>query len=40
MLTFPNAKINLGLNITEKRPDGYNNLETNFYTITLKDAQE
>ena len=28
MLTFPNAKINLGLNITEKRPDGYNNLET------------
>ena len=23
MLTFPNAKINLGLNITEKRPDGY-----------------
>lgn len=28
MLTFPNAKINLGLNITEKRPDGYHNLET------------
>ena len=23
MITFPNAKINLGLNITEKRPDGY-----------------
>ena len=28
MITFPNAKINLGLNITEKRPDGYNLLET------------
>ena len=27
MLTFPNAKINLGLNITEKRPDGYHNLK-------------
>ena len=23
MITFPNAKINLGLSITEKRPDGY-----------------
>ncbi len=23
MITFPNAKINLGLNIVEKRPDGY-----------------
>ena len=23
MITFPNAKINLGLNIIEKRPDGY-----------------
>ena len=28
MITFPNAKINLGLNIVEKRPDGYHNLET------------
>ena len=33
MITFPNAKINLGLNITEKRPDGYHNLETVFYPI-------
>ena len=33
MLTFPNAKINLGLNITEKRPDGYHNLETIFYPV-------
>ena len=30
MITFPNAKINLGLNIVEKRPDGYHNLETIF----------
>lgn len=40
MLTFPNAKINLGLNITEKRPDGYHNLETVFYPIPIKDALE
>lgn len=40
MLTFPNAKINLGLNITEKRPDGYHNLETVFYPIPLEDALE
>ena len=33
MITFPNAKINLGLNIVEKRPDGYHNLETIFYPI-------
>ena len=35
MITFPNAKINLGLNIVEKRPDGYHNLETIFYPINL-----
>lgn len=40
MLTFPNAKINLGLNITEKRSDGYHNLETIFYPIPLEDALE
>lgn len=40
MLTFPNAKINLGLNITEKRLDGYHNLETVFYPIPLEDALE
>ena len=40
MLTFPNAKINLGLNITEKRPDGYHNLETVFYPVALEDALE
>lgn len=36
MITFPNAKINLGLNIIEKRPDGYHNLETIFILSTFK----
>jgi 4-diphosphocytidyl-2-C-methyl-D-erythritol kinase len=40
MICFPNAKINLGLNIVSKRPDGYHNLETVFYPIGLKDALE
>ena len=40
MITFPNAKINLGLNIVEKRPDGYHNLETMFYPINLNAAHE
>jgi 4-diphosphocytidyl-2-C-methyl-D-erythritol kinase len=40
MLSFPNCKINIGLNITRKRPDGYHNLETIFYPIQIKDALE
>lgn len=40
MITFPNAKINLGLNIVEKRPDGYHNLETIFYPISIEDVLE
>ena len=40
MLTFPNCKINLGLNILRKREDGYHDLETVFYPIPLKDALE
>lgn len=40
MITFPNAKINLGLDIVEKRPDGYHNLETVFYPIPLCDILE
>lgn len=40
MITFPNAKINLGLSITEKRPDGYHLLETVFYPVALEDALE
>lgn len=40
MITFPNAKINLGLNIVGRRPDGYHNIETVFYPIPLCDALE
>ena len=40
MITFPNAKINLGLNIVERRPDGYHNIETVFYPIPLSDVLE
>ena len=40
MLTFPPAKINLGLYVVEKRPDGYHNLETVFYPIPLCDTLE
>lgn len=31
MITFPCAKINLGLNIVGQRPNGYHDLETVFY---------
>lgn len=40
MICFPNAKINLGLNVVNKRPDGYHNIETVFYPIPVKDALE
>lgn len=40
MIYYPNAKINIGLNVVEKRPDGYHNLETVFYPIKLQDAVE
>ena len=40
MICFPNAKINLGLNIVSQRNDGFHNLETIFYPINLKDGLE
>ena len=40
MITFPIAKINLGLNVVEKRADGYHNLQTVFYPVPLMDALE
>lgn len=41
MISYPNSKINIGLYITEKRPDGFHNLETIFYPIdTKKDKIE
>lgn len=36
----PCAKINIGLYVTEKRPDGYHNLETVFYPIPITDELE
>lgn len=40
MLVYPNAKINLGLNIVERRTDGYHNIETIFYPIEITDILE
>ncbi|MEQ8905943.1 4-(cytidine 5'-diphospho)-2-C-methyl-D-erythritol kinase [Ekhidna sp.] len=40
MITFPNAKINLGLNIVSKREDGYHNIESCFYPIPWHDCLE
>ncbi len=40
MVTFPHAKINLGLSVLGKRPDGYHQIETVFYPITLTDILE
>jgi 4-diphosphocytidyl-2-C-methyl-D-erythritol kinase len=40
MVTFPNCKINLGLNILRKRNDGFHDLETIFYPVSLNDVLE
>ena len=40
MITFPNAKINIGLNVVAKREDGYHDIETVFYPVLLQDALE
>lgn len=40
MISFPNAKINLGLNIVRKRADGYHDLETLFYPVDYRDVLE
>lgn len=40
MIVFPGCKINLGLYVTGKRPDGYHNLETCFYAVPWKDILE
>lgn len=40
MILFANAKINLGLSITEKRKDGYHNIETIFYPVEMYDVIE
>ena len=40
MVVFPNAKINIGLHIINKRKDGYHNLESIFYPVGLCDILE
>lgn len=40
MIAFPNCKINIGLNIVAKRSDGFHDIETIFYSISLCDALE
>ncbi len=40
MILFPNAKINLGLRITERRPDGYHNLQTVMVPTAWTDILE
>lgn len=40
MIRFPNAKINIGLNVIEKRQDGFHNLETVFFPVGWSDALE
>ena len=40
MLKFANAKINIGLHIRKKRPDGYHDLETIFYPVKIYDVVE
>jgi len=40
MVTFPNCKINLGLNVVQKRKDGFHDIETVFLPIPFYDALE
>lgn len=40
MIAFPPCKINLGLNILSKRPDGFHNIDTCFYPVPWTDILE
>jgi 4-diphosphocytidyl-2-C-methyl-D-erythritol kinase len=40
MITFPNTKLNLGLHVVRKRPDGFHDLESCFYPVQWCDALE
>lgn len=40
MILYPNAKINIGLYITEKRQDGFHNIESCFFPINWQDILE
>lgn len=40
MIVFPHGKINLGLNIIQKRQDGYHDIESVFYPVPCRDVLE
>jgi 4-diphosphocytidyl-2-C-methyl-D-erythritol kinase len=40
MLSFPNCKINIGLHVTEKRSDGFHNIETILFPVEWQDILE
>lgn len=40
MVVFPNAKINLGLNVVAKRSDGFHDIVTCFYPVQVQDVLE
>ncbi|MFN9324846.1 MAG: 4-(cytidine 5'-diphospho)-2-C-methyl-D-erythritol kinase [Flavobacteriales bacterium] len=40
MIVFPNAKINLGLNVVRRRDDGYHEIESVMVPVPLTDALE
>ncbi len=40
MIFFPNAKINIGLKVLDRRDDGYHNIESVLYPIDLYDILE
>ena len=40
MIAFPNAKINLGLNVTGTRPDGFHDIETVIFPVAFCDVLE
>lgn len=40
MILFPNAKINLGLQVIAKRPDGYHDIASIFYPLPVTDVLE
>lgn len=40
MIVYPNAKINIGLRVLNKRPDNFHDLETVFYPVQTTDILE